>query len=337
MSYPGLVTAALAVMFVLLFAPTTAFAATGDAYLTIVSGGSVLRAARSASGAWTGFSRIPGVPGQARSVDEVMVGGQRNLMVLTSSGLYHSVLTSNGWGPFSDIVGRGAGQPDIDFTIGGGGVGGRVSAANAGGVLHVVLTGIGQATHTYRDANGGWARFNQGALRQRRGHIRNADATGLPNGQLYVAVSSLGKPGTPYHAVRFPDGTWSNLAGVPAPAGLTMGVSFVSTAALKDQVHVVVTVAGTARVYDAIRYADGTWTGLTDITGQTGPCGGGPIAASGDGTGQLHIVITGYPNNFGLLHSVRLTSGRWTALSNVKSVAGELGPAEWVGLSAEQA
>ena len=332
---PKLVMAALLVVFALCVAPGSASGATGDTHLTVATNaGAVLESTRTASGAWSGFTQVPNLPGPARSVDEVVIGGQRNLVVLTSTGLYHSVGTANGWGPFTNVVALGAGQPDIDYTIGSGGLGGRVSAANAGGVLHIVLTGIGQATHTVRNPNGSWSPFNQGALSQRRGSIRNADAVGLADGRLQVAITTLTNPGTVFSTIRSAAGAWSDLAAVPSPPGVTFGIAFVASAAIGDQVHVVLALADARRVYHAIRFADGSWSTLTDVTAQTGVVNGGPIAAIGDANGQVQIAVTGIAAG-GLVHSVRQANGVWTPAADVKAAAGDPGPVQGSGLSAD--
>lgn len=332
----GLVLAALLAMVTMCFAPGEVFAATGDDHLIITTnGGTVLEATRLASGAWSGFSPVPGVPGQARAADEVVIGGQRNLVVLTTTGLYHTVKSASGWAPYTDLVAAGAGQPDIQFVLGAGGVGGRVSAANAGGVLHVVLTGIGQATHTFRNADGSWAPFNTGPLSQQRGTIRNADAVGLANGQLHIGVSTFSSSGAVFHAVRETSGTWSALSAVPNPSGGSTFQGFVSVAAVGDQVHLVVATQDTNRLYAAIRFPGGSWAGLADVTAQTGATGGGPIAATADSSGGVHIAIIGYTNGRGPVYSVRTAAGQWTPLADVKALAGDPGPSQWVGLSSE--
>jgi hypothetical protein len=66
------------------------------------------------------------------------------------------------------------------------------------------------------------------------------------------------------------------------------------------------------------------------------PASWGPIAAVGDGAGQIQIAVTGRGGvSNALVHSVRQTNGQWTPFGDVKNIPGAPLQAIDVALSAD--
>ncbi|MFJ6934827.1 trypsin-like serine protease [Streptomyces sp. NPDC101132] len=77
-----------------------------------------------------------------------------------------------------------------------------------------------------------------------------------------------------------------------------------------------------AGLHQAIRLADGTWTGFTDVQAAAGGVGGVRAASVAGVNGDTHVVVLATDGR--LHHTVRTADGRWGTFGHIGAVAGTL-------------
>ncbi|MGA5101274.1 trypsin-like serine protease [Streptomyces lavendulocolor] len=81
-------------------------------------------------------------------------------------------------------------------------------------------------------------------------------------------------------------------------------------------------VQGGTKLYQAIRLADGTWTGASDVEARAGSIGGVKASAVAGINSDTHVLAIGGDGK--LHHTIRRPDGSWSAFGDVGSVAGAL-------------
>jgi hypothetical protein len=289
------------------------------------SGG--LRHALRTDTTWSGFGDVEGQAGEIGTVTDaetaVSVGGL-HVIAIADGHLFHTIRTPDGgWFGFVDMA----------LVLGNVGTHTSVGITNDGGQLgqtHVcTTTSTGRILHTIRDGGGGWIPWED--VKQKTGSpwtfkrvdcaARLVQATGCPPGQplcfgVELQLVALRADGTPFHAIRHPDGTWTPLLSVNAATGnsllfLDVDVDLDSNGTLN------VIGTGPSFQYHAQRFATGDWSGFGDIEGQAGDPGNqanGAAVALDDGVYVFDQIFNG-----DLFITRRALDGSWDAFSNVNT------------------
>ncbi|MFJ7160019.1 trypsin-like serine protease [Streptomyces sp. NPDC101118] len=75
-------------------------------------------------------------------------------------------------------------------------------------------------------------------------------------------------------------------------------------------------------LHQAVRLADGTWTGSTDVQAAAGSVGGVRAASVAGINGDTHVVVLAADGR--LHHTIRTADGRWGSFGHIGAVAGTL-------------
>jgi hypothetical protein len=221
--------------------------------------GNLYHMIRRANGSWTALGDVRGatrtsVP-MVETAGAVTFGQLHVLGVDREAGLWHSIrLDDGGWTGFTAV---------LPFTGNPGPVRKVAAAASLNGDLHVLAITDWELAYTVRHNDGSWEPF-------RPIHPVHPDADPPLEvaavmdswGLLHVVV--LGSDFSPYHRVRYENGTWSPFGdlGIPPSEALVD----VAIAASRWDVHVAIVTrhpninVPESGVYHRIRYSGGPWT-----------------------------------------------------------------------------
>jgi hypothetical protein len=149
------------------------------------------------------------------------------------------------------------------------------------------------------------------------------------DGELHVVAIATGN--VLPHAIRFPDGGWTQWGNIKGQAGDPGEVQQIATALVGGDLHVVVTAsAGSGgdpiKLYHAIRFAAGNWSSFVDVGTLTGIPNNIFKVAAASVAGRLNVVAYTISNgDFGLFHGVRFSDGSWSAFGDIEPEAGTVG------------
>lgn len=205
----------------------------------------------------------------------------------TKGQFFHGTRNADGtWTTLGALAGVGS-APQFN------GYGESIAAAPDGSAQVVGVGLDGNIYHTVRYISGGWQPW--GPLNDNSGHQMAASQVSIAVGPDNTAqVLAVGADNALYHEIRRPDGTWTGFQPLTSSNGTAMQALDVSIAANPDGSAQILVIGADGRVYHEIRRADGTWTGLTPISGVGTPdvyATNAAITITPDGTAQ--ILVTG--------------------------------------------
>jgi hypothetical protein len=188
-------------------------------------GGGIFHAARSPSGAWTGFGDVEGEAGQIRNFTTFItdvagagfVNGELQVVAATNRTYLHTIRRADGsWTPWSDVI-RQTGNPGRSFSSL------DITAAAVGNDLHLIANNSSIPFHAVRHGDGSWTRFANvfGQTGDPGSVVSMIAATGYAgNGELLLAVKTIANsthPARTMYTQRAADGSWMAFNGFPAP------------------------------------------------------------------------------------------------------------------------
>ncbi|MEU1289924.1 trypsin-like serine protease [Kitasatospora sp. NPDC005856] len=146
-------------------------------------------------------------------------------------------------------------------------------------------------------------------------------------------IIALGGDGHLHYAIRNLDGSWGQkFEDLNVALTDLGGITQVSIASIRDNLHVVVVSNGT--LYHAIRNGARQWSSFNVVTDVTGPLTGitsiSAAGASGDAGPELHIAAVAGGKVY---HTLRTDSGNWGTWGSVSDAAGSTGPVTGVAVS----
>jgi hypothetical protein len=226
------------------------------------------------------------------------------------------------WSAFQDIPGQ-TGWPGY-----------VVSTVWAGATLHVAYIGTdGHIYHSTRESNGVWQPtfFDVNIVVGQLPRVYTLALAGAASGEIHLCVLTEGPlPGGNrlWHTIRHPGGGWDGWGDLSARLGVggrtfqDIGCSLTTT--INPSLHVVVPVdqLGGSFMHHTIRYPDGDWAPLRNITNNA--YGGTRVTASAIGA-DLHVVRL-MIQAFRFEHAIRDGNGNWSPFGNVLAHAGPLSP-----------
>jgi hypothetical protein len=136
-------------------------------------------------------------------------------------------------------------------------------------------------------------------------------AAPIPRRLHVLALGSGGSNGFLLHRLR--EGTtWSGIGDVYGQTGSLGALDGVAATMWNNDLHVVVHQRSSHHVFHAIRFANGSWTGFSDVHQAVGDIGAVGNIALATGTDGVHLFVTDAAGSH-LNHTVRFPSGSWAS------------------------
>ncbi|WP_377267763.1 hypothetical protein [Peterkaempfera sp. SMS 1(5)a] len=247
---------------------------------------------------------------------------------VTAGTFYHSVRSTSGtWANFNPLHGANGAAT---FA------GSQESITGLpNGSSQVVGIGLdGNIYHTGRNVDGSWTAFDHitGANGATYFHGSDVAIAGMPDGSSQLVA--IGNDGNIWHRVRNGDGSWTvfhtilGLNGAPA-----FKASRVQIAAMPDGSSQVLAYGADKNMYLDIRYANGSWSGWTELAGANGAATfqGPDLAITGLPDGSSQILAIG--NNGSVYHEVRSAAGVFSGFQAIPGVTTTAMGASSIGIA----
>jgi hypothetical protein len=186
-----------------------------------------------------------------------VVNGELHVLVRSdTSRTYHLVRHLDGsWSPSTELTTEGSGA----------------SVANVNGVLHLVMTSGSSNTvlrlMTWRTGVG-WSEPVDTAVLPNPNGARALAGIAQVGGDLHAVVSTADGGGL-YHAIRRPDGGWTEWGDVGREAGVPGPSAAVAVTAARNALHVAITTSD-GGLFHTIRFTDRTWQRFGSVKGEAG-------------------------------------------------------------------
>ncbi|GHO92687.1 hypothetical protein KSF_027350 [Reticulibacter mediterranei] len=286
---------------------------------------------RHADGPWSGLGDVNSqvtIPGPVRAIAATSSqSGEAQFMFATADGhLWHSIRHADGsWQVLDDV----SAQLAISGPV-------RVIAATnsqPGETQYMFATADGHLWHTIRQANGSWSGLDDiTAQLAVPGPVRAIAATSSQSGEAQFMFATA--DGHLWHSIRHVDGSWSGLGDVNSQVTIPGPVRAITATSSQSGEAQFMFATADGHLWHTIRHADGSWSGLDDITAQLAiPASVSAVAAASSQSGGEFMFTTADGH---LWHTLQRSDGSWSGLGDVNSQVTIPGPVRAVAATSSQ-
>jgi hypothetical protein len=229
-------------------------------YVEGVLTGALKHGIRAPDGSWRPFVDIresAGNIGPVREASVADINGTTHVLAIADGRLWHTARanTDAPWQPFADVEGV-AGERG-DFSL--------VSASPVAGELQVLALGSGgRLWHTIRHQDGSWDPLGDATGNLPDARIEALDSDGIEGSLHVVARRVVANRRVVTHTIRASDGSWSGWGEIAQVPGQIDSLQSTAVASEQRELHVFSAARG-GRLFEAVRFEDGSWRPFTDI------------------------------------------------------------------------
>lgn len=230
------------------------------------------------------------------------VASKMQLIAQTTTGLFHTIRSDDGWTPFGNVLAQTGGLTGIT----------DVATAGAGTAAHIVVAAGDTLYHAIRSPTD-WTVW--GNVEAKSGGLTGISAVAAAGiaGDLQVVVVA---GGTIYHAIR--SDAWTPWGNVNTVVGALPAVTAIAAAEVNGELHLLAVAGDT--LWHTIRH-DTSWEPWGNVEAKAGALTGITAVAAAGVAGQLQVVVAAGDH---IYHTLRSTA--WSAWGDVEAKSGALPP-----------